>query len=154
MVAWVRKQGCCDLLGESVFRCPLCLFFGRGDTLGFVLVYMSVSCSLLPACIYPSVCDKVTGSGCVWRWRTSPQGVVSLVFHAHGQRRPLWDLRREREEEESKKDERGQRAQGQGWAGVHQNSIVKHALQGSAVLRGGYVCVCVCARVCVSLACI
>lgn len=39
-------------------------------------------------------------------------------------------------------DERGQGAQGQGLARVHQNSVIRHALKGMVVLRGAYVDVC------------
>lgn len=57
--------------------------------------------------LWVSVCDKATGSGYVWRWRTSPQGVLFLVFHAHSQRCPLWDLWRERRRRRSEAGREG-----------------------------------------------
>lgn len=105
---------------------------GEGRVCGFMPAYMSVSCShdqlcmhcflwssecvCLPKCV--SECVKVTGSGCVWRWRTSPQGVLFLVFQAHSQRCPLWDLwrergRRERWGREGRREDRGHGVRGE-----------------------------------------
>lgn len=103
--------------------------------------------------VWVSVCDKASASGCVWRCHTSPQGILFLVFHAHGQRCSLWDLcrgrrrRRSRKKVGGKKNERGQRAWGQGWAGVQQCSIIKPALEGIVVLGGASVCVRACVLV-------
>lgn len=149
---------CYDLLGASVFRCVLLGTRRCGVSRVFTLVCHVLVISYckhvlwwsgwLYLCKCGRVCDKETASGCVWRWRTSPQGVLFLVLHAHGQRCPLWDLWRWRRWKEGGREEsRGERARGQGWAGVHQNSVIKHALEG--VSRWG-----LCMRVCVGLACI
>ena len=152
-------------LGFIVFRGPLChLETGRCVV---SCVYMRGSCSRdqlsvcrvlwLRRCAYLSKCGwacvtKRQGVGGVWRWHTSPQGILFLVFHAHGQRCSLWDLcrgRRRRKKVGGKKNERGQRARGQGWAGVQRYSIIKPALEGNVVLRGASVCVRTCVCVCV-----
>lgn len=59
---------CCDLLGASVFRCPLCLLGTRGCVC-FMHVYMSVSCSrdLLSMCCFLWWSECVYLSKCVWQ---------------------------------------------------------------------------------------
>lgn len=116
---------CYDLLGASVFRCVLLGTRRCGVSRVFTLVCHVLVISYckhvlwwsgwLYLCKCGRVCDKETASGFVWRWRTSPQGVLFLVLHAHGQRCPLWDLWRGRRWKEGgrKVEEKGHGVRGE-----------------------------------------
>lgn len=97
--------------------------------------------------VWLSAGDKATGSGCVWRWRTSPQGVLFLVFHAHGQWCPLWDLWRERRRRRKRKGggKRGKTREDRGH-GVRGELGCTRAASLSMPSRGGWGCVCVVLR--------
>lgn len=127
--------------------------FGNGRVCGFMRVYMSVSCS----CDQLSMCRFLWSSECVylskcgWVLVTKRQEVgvfkgdvplpkvfpfLSFMLMASDAPSGICE-----EREEERRGGGGQRAQGQRWARVHQNSIIKHALKGSVVLRGVNECV-------------
>lgn len=97
-----RKRVCCDSLGggcvyfSAVWWVCACLhehivFPCRSKHV--CLNVIEWVCVFMRACV--GECVNVRGNGCVWRWRTSPQGVLFLVFQAHSQWCPLWDLCRD-----------------------------------------------------------
>lgn len=157
---------CCDLLGASVFRCLPCQLGRGGYVVSCLLTWMyrvlvtnyacAVSCDPVNVCVYPSVWVSVS------KWREVgvfegdvplPRVFSFLSFKLIASDAPsgICEGRGEEGRGEGGKT-RGQRAWGQGWVGVHQISIIKHALKGRVVLRGVYtlVSVCVC-QPCVDL---